>query len=119
MCSRGDTVPMVLPKRPLSDQFGRHLPYAIDRCIAPLVAALNRSGLTTVASCCGHGEVPGNIALGDGRWLVIAENQAAFDHLMAADDGADPECPFCLTDRAGGADLEPSHPQPNGREQVR
>lgn len=44
----------------------------IDSCIAPLVAALNQAGITTVASCCGHGKRPGNIALADGRELVIA-----------------------------------------------
>lgn len=85
MCEKGDTVTMVLPARPLSDPFGKHLNYSIDRCIAPLVAALNRGGITTVASCCGHGEAPGSIALDGGRWLVIAENQAAFEHLTQRD----------------------------------
>lgn len=55
-----------------------------DPCIAPLVKALNESddlprvpsrlnpdGVTTVASCCGHGKRPGHIALADGRWLTI------------------------------------------------
>lgn len=81
MCEKGDTVTMVLPARPLSDPFGKHLNYAIDRCIAPLIAALNRGGIATSASCCGHGEGTGWIALGDGRALVIAENQAEFDGL--------------------------------------
>ena len=44
----------------------------VDMCIAPLVSALNAAGFTTVASCCGHGKGPGNIALADGRELIIA-----------------------------------------------
>lgn len=44
---------------------------AIDGCIAPLVEALNAAGLPTVASCCGHGQMPGNIALEDGREIII------------------------------------------------
>ena len=43
----------------------------VDACIAPLVRALNAAGLTTVASCCGHGKGHGNIALADGREIVI------------------------------------------------
>jgi hypothetical protein len=42
-----------------------------DPCIAPIVKALNAGGLPTVASCCGHGNIPGIITLGDGRHLVI------------------------------------------------
>jgi hypothetical protein len=45
-----------------------------DPCIAPIVAALNAAGIATVASCCGHGEQLGNIALADGRELIIARN---------------------------------------------
>lgn len=45
--------------------------WCCDPCIAPLVKALNDGGLPTVASCCGHGERPGKIALKDGRELFI------------------------------------------------
>lgn len=48
----------------------------IDGCIAPLVEALNAVGLTTIASCCGHGHRPGNIALADGREIIIARDFA-------------------------------------------
>ncbi len=44
-----------------------------DPCLAPLIVALNSSGIKTVASCCGHGKIPGNIALADGRELIIKE----------------------------------------------
>ena len=46
----------------------------VDACIAPLVQALNDGGFQTVASCCGHGKRPGNIALEDGRELLILPN---------------------------------------------
>lgn len=44
----------------------------VDSCVAPLVETLNDAGCRTVASCCGHGRRPGNIALADGRELIIA-----------------------------------------------
>ena len=50
---------------------------AIDACIAPLVKALNDAGFATIASCCGHGDAWGKIALTDGRELLIAPNYEA------------------------------------------
>ena len=44
---------------------------AIDFCIHRIVAALNAGGIRTVASCCGHGNMKGNIILEDGRVLLI------------------------------------------------
>jgi len=49
----------------------RYLNRGIDTCIAPLVKALNDVGMATVASCCGHGHLPGNIILEDGREIII------------------------------------------------
>lgn len=43
----------------------------VDSCIADLVDALNKCGLKTVASCCGHGKQPGTILLKDGREVRI------------------------------------------------
>ena len=43
----------------------------IDFCISDLVAALNAANITTVASCCGHGQMPASIMLEDGRELTI------------------------------------------------
>lgn len=43
----------------------------VDEPIRPLVQALWDAGIATVASCCGHGHRPGNIALKDGRELFI------------------------------------------------
>lgn len=75
-------------------------PEFVDDCIAPLVDALNHSGIRTVASCCGHGRVLGNIVLADGRELFIApdfrrarlvdrmqqENRYLRDSIAAADE---------------------------------
>lgn len=63
MCERGDTQTVDLFGGGRAD---------VDTCIAPLVQALNDNGYSTVASCCGHGIRPGNIALRDGRELIIA-----------------------------------------------
>jgi hypothetical protein len=46
----------------------------IDFCIADIVAALNAANITTVASCCGHKKLDGNILLEDGRELKIKFN---------------------------------------------
>jgi len=43
----------------------------IDYCILDVVTVLNNGGIKTIACCCGHGKVPGIIALSDGRELSI------------------------------------------------
>jgi len=43
----------------------------IDKCIAPIVDALQKGGINMVASCCGHGKAPGLITLVDGREVYI------------------------------------------------
>lgn len=43
----------------------------IDYCIADIVAALNAANILTVASCCGHGQMTGDIRLEDGRIIKI------------------------------------------------
>ena len=45
-----------------------------DECIQPLVQLLNDREMQTVASCCGHGKRPTNIALKSGKEIVIARN---------------------------------------------
>ena len=45
----------------------------IDFCIHQIVAALNAGGVRTIASCCGHGKMKGNIILEDGRVLLIQQ----------------------------------------------
>lgn len=49
-----------------------YLKYAcIDKCIAPLVRALQHAEINMRGSCCGHGEGDGEILLADGRVLII------------------------------------------------
>jgi len=45
--------------------------HGIDFCVADIVAALNAANIPTVASCCGHGKIEGNVVLEDGRELKI------------------------------------------------
>lgn len=48
----------------------------VDAEIASIVRALNEAGCETIASCSGHGFRPGNIALADGREIIIARDFA-------------------------------------------
>ena len=68
MCEQGDTTEVVLANADCVQ---------VDSCIAQIVLCLNAGDIMTVASCCGHGNRPGNIALEDGRELVIAPNYEA------------------------------------------
>jgi len=43
----------------------------IDMCIASIVEALNKGGIATISSCCGHGKLDGEIWLSDGRTLIV------------------------------------------------
>ena len=45
----------------------------VDACLADLVGALNRSGVHTRGSCCGHGNGCGGVLLHDGRELVVRQ----------------------------------------------
>ena len=65
MCEVGDTMMVMIPAPD-----GR-TEVSVDRCIAPLVQALNDGGVKTVSCCCGHSKHPGYIWLDDGRVLVI------------------------------------------------
>ena len=67
MCKHGDTVEVCVPKlEPHHWDF-----QSIDRCIAPLVNALNTADIYTASCCCGHGEELGYIWLRDGRALIV------------------------------------------------
>jgi hypothetical protein len=43
----------------------------IDKCIAPIVEALQKARIWTRCSCCGHGKGDGEIKLQDGRTIII------------------------------------------------
>lgn len=51
----------------------------IDICIADIVAALNAANIKTMASCCGHGKMDGNIILEDEREITIKLEKRAPD----------------------------------------
>ena len=51
----------------------------IDKCIAPLVQALQESGIDMRGSCCGHGKKLGVIHLQDERVLVIFDTFNLYD----------------------------------------
>ena len=52
----------------------------IDFCIADIVSALNAANITTIASCCGHGnEQLAVISLQDGRELRVAGHTPIID----------------------------------------
>lgn len=68
MCEQGDTVTLFEIGQPNNTTKTMD----VDRCIVDIVTALNNAGAYTIACCCGHGKRPGNIALHDGRELVIA-----------------------------------------------
>lgn len=69
MCEHGDTVNGV-------DQY-------LDRCIAPLVKALNDGGLKTITSCCGHGQLPGYVVFADGRELLVCPDRTIRECVVA------------------------------------
>jgi len=56
----------------------------IDLCIADLVAALNAVNIPTVASCCGHGKIPGTVIMEDGRWLLVAKDRDEATRILEA-----------------------------------
>jgi len=59
----------------------------VDRCIAPIVKALQEGGIDMRGSCCGHGQWEGEIKLQDGRTLCI--HNAARAALAASRGGND------------------------------
>jgi len=73
MCRYGDTVPVCVKIPADLSHSGKSYWRAmkIDRCIAPIVKALQEGGIDMRASCCGHGKTDGKINLQDGRVLVI------------------------------------------------
>jgi hypothetical protein len=73
MCEHGDSVSMNVPIPADLSHTGtfRWAVKPVDRCIAPIIRALNVAGIYTANACCGHGKVPGVVVLHDGRELVV------------------------------------------------
>jgi hypothetical protein len=79
MCKWGNTVNLNVPI-PAQDSHTSEFRWAskpIDRCIAPIVQALNDSGIYTRSCCCGHGEQDGTILLHDGRVIRVKTNPSS------------------------------------------
>lgn len=77
MCEHGDTVTLdlLIPAHLSHTGEARRKPCQIDRCISELVTALNNAGITTIASCCGHGKRPGSIILHNEQELIISSGR--------------------------------------------
>jgi len=73
MCKWNTTIPLevTIPANLSHTGEARRKVVDIDSCIYPIVKALNDTGITTIASCCGHGNISGNIILSDGREIII------------------------------------------------
>lgn len=71
----------------------------VDACLAPIIKALNDSGIKTVSSCCGHGKALGCIALADKRWLLIYPSRAAAERALDAFDANPCRCDATCRDR--------------------
>lgn len=67
----------------------------IDRCIAPLVDALQKGGIDMNSSCCGHGKHEGHISLQDGRLLLVLDKSRADKYFVDR-----PACIVSLLDKS-------------------
>ena len=47
---------------------------SVDFCLSRMIAALVAGGVETVACCCGHGKMIGNIVLESGEWIGVFRN---------------------------------------------
>lgn len=52
-------------------EFSKRTEIPVDACIADIIQALNNYSIETMTSCCGHFKADGEIALTDGRILII------------------------------------------------
>jgi len=75
MCKFGEEVLLLvpIPKELSYTGYFRWDWKGIDKCIAPIVKALNDAGIYTSGCCCGHGKMNGNILLHDGRIITICD----------------------------------------------
>jgi hypothetical protein len=77
MCKSGNVaiVKVKIPADLSCDGKEKWKEVGIDSCIAPIVKALQKAGIDMRGSCCGHGEKIGEIALADGRGLLILSKE--------------------------------------------
>ena len=81
MCKWGnvETVAVKIPADLSCTRTARMKFVKIDKCIAPLVKALQEGKIDMRGSCCGHGIRWGNIHLQDGRMLLIVNADQYFN----------------------------------------
>jgi hypothetical protein len=75
MCEWGDDIPMmlVITKEKSHTGKARFEEVRIDRCMVPIIKALNDAGILTAECCCGHGKGNGYIALADDTYFEISK----------------------------------------------
>ncbi len=68
MCAPGENVDVWVEVPATLSHTGaaRRALVPIDRCLAPLIEALNAAGFKTANCCCGHGKGPPSIVFHDG-----------------------------------------------------
>ena len=78
MCEHGDTleVRVKIPADLSHSGEERWKDAQIDRCIAPIVRALQEGDIDMRGSCCGHHKGQGSIELADGRSLIIEQTES-------------------------------------------
>lgn len=76
MCKWNDKIEMEVLTTAQSSHTGKEYMkmVGIDRCLVPIIKALNAGGVPTISSCCGHGKMRGIISLKDGRQLVVSSD---------------------------------------------
>lgn len=85
MCKWGDSVVLdvEVPASLSCTGEARRKAVGVDKCIADMVRALNDGGVKTVASCCGHGKIPGTIILADDQHLLLLDRTTAHEVIAA------------------------------------
>lgn len=78
MCDHGDTVAVRVKVVAALSHSGRDewKVKPVDRCLAPIVGALQAGGVDMLGSCCGHGQYDGEVLLADGRVLSVSGRSA-------------------------------------------
>jgi len=61
MCKWDSDIPVIIKGKEVK----------IDSCLAILIDEMNRAGIETLASCCGHFKTPGIIAIKNGGVDII------------------------------------------------
>lgn len=80
-CGQTQDVAVLIPADLSCIGYSRFKSAALDKCIAPLVRALQHAGINMRSSCCGHGIGEGEITLDDGRLLIILSPEQANKYL--------------------------------------